>query len=250
MASLKKRLATILAVSVTVGITPTILADDYAYVTADHLNVRSMASVKGYIAAVVDKGYRVTVLEHLSNGWKRVLLENGQEGYLNGKYVADEAPYYEKVGAIRYSVKVGHAFVRSDGLNKKIAVVDKGDELEAVSDRIYFGRWIRVRVLSSANEGYVGRIGYVSKRLVDPIEGYQYAEEVQTVMDDEMVPEELNSAPAEESGDPLADLLGGLEDNSGSDTASEPAQEPAPSDSGSTDDSGEDDILKLLGGLE
>jgi hypothetical protein len=66
-------------VSVLAMVAPASLADDYAYVNAEHLNVRSLGSVRGKIAATVDKGYRVTVLETLSNGWKRVLLENGQE---------------------------------------------------------------------------------------------------------------------------------------------------------------------------
>ncbi len=278
----KKRLAGILAATIVASGTPTLLADDYAYVTAEHLNVRSTASVKGRIAAVVDKGYRVTVLESLSNGWKRVLLENGQEGYLNGKYVAEAVPQYEKVGATRYSVKVAHAFVRSDGLHKKIAVVDRGDQLEAVSDRIFFGRWIRVRVVSSSNEGYVGRVGYISKRLVDPVEGYQYAEEspvsavsdagtsMESAMADsagfmpetessgqEGVPAELNSAPAAPSEtDDIMKLLGGLDEASGASgssasTTSESSDSSGSANSGNSASSNAetDDIMKLLGDL-
>lgn len=244
MAFSKKRLfaAALVGLTAISLVAPASLADDYSYVNAEHLNVRSMGSVRGKIVATVDKGYRMTVLENVGN-WKRVLLENGQEGYVNGKYLSEDAPYYEKVSSTRYGVKVAHAFVRSDGLQKKIAVLEGGDQLEAVSDRVYFGRWVRVRVAESANPGYVGRVGYISKHLLEPVEGYQFAaEEVpaaemtqdQAVVEDssemtqdesssemtsdssssDEIPAELNSAPAEESSDSsdedLAKLLEGL----------------------------------------
>lgn len=241
MAFFKKRLfaAALVGITAISLVAPASLADDYSYVNAEHLNVRSLGSVKGKIVATVDKGYRMTVLESVNGNWKRVLLENGQEGYVNGKYLSEEAPYYEKVSSTRYGVKVAHAFVRSDGLQKKIAVLEGGDQLEAVSDRVYFGRWVRVRVAESANPGYVGRVGYISKYLIEPVEGYQFAAEeapaVEMTQDQAVtadssemtenetsseetasdeIPAELNSAPAEESSDSsdedLAKLLEGL----------------------------------------
>lgn len=75
------------------------------YVKAEHLNVRSVASVKGKIVAVIDSGYKVTILESLNNGWRKVLLENGQVGYVNGHYLVSQEPYYEKVVSARYTIK-------------------------------------------------------------------------------------------------------------------------------------------------
>lgn len=235
MASLKKRLiaATVAGISAVAAVAPASLADDYSYVTAEHLNVRTVGSVKGKIVATVDKGYRVTVLDG-SGRWKRVLLENGQEGYVNGGYLSDSAPYYEKVSSTRYGVKVAKAFVRSDGLLRKIAVLNGGDQLEAVSDRVYFGKWIRVRIVSSANSGYEGRVGYIHKALVNPVEGFQIMDEAPAAAEQvqeaetpaeeaapaatedapaEEVPTNLESAPATDSGsdeEDLSKLLEGL----------------------------------------
>jgi uncharacterized protein YgiM (DUF1202 family) len=63
-------------------VTATTLADDFMYVKAAHLNVRATASIKSKIIAIVDSGYKVTVLDN-TNKWKKVLLENGQVGYVN-----------------------------------------------------------------------------------------------------------------------------------------------------------------------
>lgn len=241
MAFPKKRLlaATLAAITAVSLVAPASLADDYSYVNAEHLNVRSMGSVRGKIVATVDKGYRMTVLESVGN-WKRVLLENGQEGYVNGKYLSEEAPYYEKVSSTRYAVKVAHAFVRSDGLQKKIAVLEGGDQLEAVSDRVYFGRWVRVRIAESANPGYVGRVGYISKYLIDPVEGYQFAEEAPAAVmtQDEAIEEDAQDEAVMETS----------EESESSDEV--PAElNSAPAEETSSDDSSEDDLAKLLEGL-
>jgi uncharacterized protein YgiM (DUF1202 family) len=232
----QKRIAA-LATAVTAivaAIAPATLADDYSYVNAEHLNVRAAGTVRSSIVATVDKGYRMTVMEDAARGWKHVLLENGQEGYVNGKYLSETVPQYEKVESTEYSVKVPHAFLRSDGLLRKVAVVNSGDQLEAVSDRVFFGRWIRVRVAFSSNPAYVGRVGYVSKRLVTPSTIGQATEDAVQSSDEsqvtdsgseDSVPVELNSAPAE--------------DSASSDTT----------DSGTTDSGSDVDVSSLIDGL-
>ncbi|MDQ1344171.1 MAG: peptidoglycan DL-endopeptidase LytF [Patescibacteria group bacterium] len=239
MAFSKKSLlaAAIAGIAAVSLVTPASLADDYSYVNAEHLNVRSLGSVRGYIVATVDKGYRMTVLETVDRGWKRVLLENGQEGFVNGKYLSEEVPAYEKVASTRYSVKVAHAFVRSDGLLKKIAVVDAGDQLEAVSDRVFFGKWIRVRVASSANPGYVGRVGYINQKLVEAVDGYQFAEEAVETSD--------MDASMEEAQDSSDEAMATEE------TSEEIPEElnSAPEETGSSEESSDDDLAKLLEGL-
>lgn len=241
MASLKKRLiaAAMVGIAVASMAAPSSLADDYSYVTAEHLNVRSLGSVKGKIVATIDKGYRVTILDG-SGRWKRVLLENGQEGFVNGSYLSETAPYYEKVGSTRYGVKVAKAFVRSDGLHRKIAVLNGGDQLEAVSDRVYFGKWIRVRIVSSVNQGYEGRVGYIHKALVNPIEGFEIADQAQDAATPAQEVATAEEAPAVE--DAVQDTNEGTtEETVPTNLDSAPA-----SDSDSSD---EEDLSKLLEGL-
>lgn len=247
MAFSKKRLIAAVLTGITAVslVAPSSLADDYSYVNAEHLNVRSLGSVRGKIVATVDKGYRMTVLETAANGWKKVLLENGQEGFVNGKYLSVEVPAYEKVSSTRYGVKVAHAFVRSDGLHKKIAVLDSGDQLEAVSDRVYFGRWIRVRVLSSANPGYVGRVGYINQKLVEATDGYQFAEAAPVA--DAAMTQEMGS---EESAS--SDTMVSEESSMTSEETTEevPAElNSAPAESSDSSEISDDDLSKLLEGL-
>lgn len=248
MAFSKKRLVAAVLTGLTAVslVAPASLADDYSYVNSEHLNVRSLDSVRGKIVATVDKGYRMTVLEEASRGWKRVLLENGQEGYVNGKYLTDAVPNYEKVSSTVYAVKVAHAFVRSDGLQKKIAVLDSGDKLEAVSDRVFFGRWVRVRVTESANADYVGRVGYISKHLIDPVEGYQFAPAEAPAA--EMTQDQ---AVAEDSQDVAQDAQSSDMTTDTGTTDEIPASlNSAPADSAdSADSSSDEDLSKLLEGL-
>lgn len=244
MAFSKKRLIAAVLTGITAVslVAPASLADDYSYVNAEHLNVRSLGSVRGKIVATVDKGYRMTVLEDAARGWKKVLLENGQEGFVNGKYLSGEAPAYEKVTSTRYGVKVAHAFVRSDGLLKKIAVLDSGDQLEAVSDRVFFGKWIRVRIVSSANPGYVGRVGYINQKLVEATDGYQFAEETPA----------SDAAMTQEAG---SDYVGSdtMDSEESSMTSDEPASEDVPAELNSapaeSSDDSDEDLSKLLEGL-
>lgn len=95
-------------------VSTTTLADDYMYVEATHLNIRSAGTFRSSIVATVDNGYKVTVIDTLDNGWKKVLLENGQEGYTNGRYLVEKEPYFEKAHGSAYTVTVPRAFVRGE----------------------------------------------------------------------------------------------------------------------------------------
>lgn len=245
MAFSKKRLLAAVLTGLTAAavITPVSLADDYSYVNAEHLNVRGAGTVRAKIVATVDKGYRVTVLEAAAHGWKHVLLENGQDGYVFGKYLSSDAPYYEKVTSTVYSVKVAHAYVRSDGLQKKIAVLNAGDKLEAVSDRVFFGRWIRVRVAESGNPGYVGRVGYISKHLVEAVDGYQFAEAPAAEMtQDQAVAQDSQDSTLTDTTDATDS---GTSDSSTSDAVPSELNSAPAADTGSSDE----DLSKLLEGL-
>lgn len=155
----------------------TTLADDFMYVNATHLNVRASNTFRSSIVATVDNGYKVTVLESLENGWKKVLLENGQEGYMNGRYLSERAPYFEKATGASYTVNVPQAFVRADGLVRKVAVLHKGDTVDIMDRKVFLGKWLRVKITSSASGRYNERVGYISKKLVTVMEETKFAEE-------------------------------------------------------------------------
>lgn len=199
------------------------------YVTAHHLNVRSEGTFRSSIIATVDSGYKVVLLEKLANGWDKVLLENGQVGYVNARYLASAEPYFEKAEGSEYEVSVPSAFVRSEGLQKKIAVLHRGDRLEALDRKIFLQKWIRVRIVGAEKDGYIGRVGYISKNIVRVIEGTRYQEEAPV----------LNSAPEEELS-VNSDWIG---DNTGNLTLNSAPQEMTTIGTGSTDDGSLEDFL-------
>jgi uncharacterized protein YgiM (DUF1202 family) len=210
----KKYATSLLAViALTSVATATTLADDYMYVKAAHLNIRAAGTVRAKIVATVDSGYKVTVLESLSNGWKKVLLENGETGFVNGGYLISQEPAFEKVTSARYTIQSGSAFMRAFDLKRKVAVLNQGDILEVTSEKVYLNRWIQVRVVEAKHDRYVGRTGYVAKRLLAPVSGYEYVAPEETAAvedtsvdttttDETSAPEatdpfEMNSAPAQ-----------------------------------------------------
>ncbi|EKE29060.1 MAG: hypothetical protein ACD_2C00239G0002 [uncultured bacterium (gcode 4)] len=179
--------------------TATTLADDFMYVKAAHLNVRAAGSVKAKIIATVDSWYKVTVLEEAGK-WKKVLLENGEVGFVNGGYLVSQEPYFEKVDSTRYTVKSWTAFLRGFDLNRKVAVLNNWDVLEVTSEKVYLNKWIQVRVANALHPRYNDRVWYIAKRLVTPIEWYQainsYTEDVGTLAGDpEQNQEVMKSAP-------------------------------------------------------
>lgn len=243
----------------------TTLADDYSYVKATHLNVRADANVRSSIVATVDTGYKVTVLETLENGWRKVLLANGETGYVNGKFLVDTEPYFEKALGSNYVVAAPRAFVRAEGLEKKIAVLHKGDRLEILDEKVFLGKWLRVRVVSAEIARYNDRVGYIAKQLatVDETTAYPVEAPVDTTSTDASgttdvgldIP--LNSAPAADDSwisdstpaassttsttNSAVDVLNGM--------TSAPAatsSTPAPSTTSASTSSGADDISGLL----
>lgn len=57
--------------------------------------------------------------------------------------------------------------MRDDNLQSKVAVVRRQDRLESLDDRMYQGKWLHVKVISSSTNRYKNRIGYISKALVE-----------------------------------------------------------------------------------
>lgn len=236
--------------------TSTTLADDYFYVNAAHLNVRSAWSVKWKIVAVVDSGYKMTVLEYLDSGWRKVLLENGQEGYVNGKFLTQAEPYYEKVTSSRYTIASGNAFLRWFDTRSIVAVLKNWDQLEVTSEKVYLNRWIQVRVATSSIKRYEWRTWYIAKRLLAPIEGYEYSSEVSYDNQDMWTSDYSYDAPVEQTVTPEVttedvsdisseDILSEL--NSAPDTSVSTEESTSTEASGSSDvDSELADLLKWL----
>lgn len=249
IASYKKYIAkaTLCIMALTSIAASTTLADDYLYVKASHLNVRTAPSVKGKIMATVDSWYRVKILEVATWNWRKVLLENWEVGYMNSKYLTDAEPYYEKVTSSRYTIRSGKAFLRGFDLTSKVAVLEKWDVLEITSEKVYLSKWIQVRVVSSKIKRYEWRVWYIVKKLTEPLEGYAYTPSVPeqfeipaatptsdtssistdsssvviTPTDEIML--ELNSAPESSDNSEISvdtwsdDLSSGLEDTTSSD---------------------------------
>lgn len=217
------------------------------YVVAAHLNVRAAATFRSSIVTTVDTGYKVTVLESANNGWKKVLLQNGEIGYVNGRYLTDVAPYFEKALGSTYTVATPQAFLRGDGLKTKVAVLKRGDTLQVMDEKVFLGKWLRVKVINATSNRYNERVGYISKKLVQVNEATMYS--VESVM---------NSAPAE-SGDWITDGSEAVELNSAPATESTPVEEVSTtspetvtetaSGSGTEDSEDSASIESLLGGL-
>ncbi len=227
----------------------TTLADDYMYVSATHLNVRASATYRSAIVTTVDSGYKVTILESHDNGWKKVLLENGQEGYMNGRYLTTTEPYFEKALGSNYQVAVPAAYIRGEGFKKIVAVLHNGDRIEVLDEKVFLGRWLRVRVVSSTHDRYNERTGYISKKLVRVDESTLYTESMNMTSDDTISDEVTDPTESDTSTTDDTDTLNDLglsSSNSSAPTTTAPEATTAP-ETKSTNDS--EDIGDLLGGL-
>lgn len=69
--------------------TNSVYAAEKEIVTADILNVRKGPSIKDERIGSLDRGMVVEILE-TSNGWNKVKLSNGEEGWISGDYTEKE----------------------------------------------------------------------------------------------------------------------------------------------------------------
>lgn len=145
-----------------------VFAEDQWYVVPVFLNVRSEGRYGTPIITSLKRGDRVTIIDSLSNGWKKISLESGTIWYVNGRYLSMGEPVAIINKGGTYKVSVANVFVRGEWLKQKVAVLRKNDSLEALDSDLYQGKWIRVKVLSSSTNRYENRIGYISKNLVEP----------------------------------------------------------------------------------
>lgn len=69
-----------------------VFATDQRYVVPFYLNVRSEGKYGTPIIATISRGSKVTVLASLRNGWRKVALNDGLIGYVNGRYLSLREP--------------------------------------------------------------------------------------------------------------------------------------------------------------
>ena len=158
------------------GVRMSISASDSWYVVPYFLNVRIEGKYGTPIMASISRWSRVTVLSSLKNGWKKIALDNGMMGYVNGRYLSVKEPIVHVAVGETYKVSVENAFLRSETLQSKVAVLKRGDTLEVLDERVYRDRWIRARITSATVPRYNNRTGYISKALVEQVKTIAIAE--------------------------------------------------------------------------
>ena len=119
-----------------------IYAAEKEVVKAEKLNVRKGPSINDERIASLDRGMVVEILE-TSNGWNKVKLSDGEEGWVNGDYTAKEKA---TVTADKLNVRKGPSIE-----NEKIGSLTEGTVVEILEEE---NNWYKVQ-LSDGNEGWI-----------------------------------------------------------------------------------------------
>ncbi|MGL5757045.1 MAG: SH3 domain-containing protein [Paraclostridium sp.] len=114
--------------------THSIYAAEKEVVRAETLNVRNGASVQESKIASLDRGMVVEILE-TSNGWEKVKLSDGKEGWVNGEYTTKEKA---TVTASLLNVRKGPS-VEED----KIGTLDNNKVIEILEDQ---DNWYKIKL--------------------------------------------------------------------------------------------------------
>ncbi|EPZ58610.1 SH3 domain protein [[Clostridium] sordellii ATCC 9714] len=122
--------------------TNNIYAAEKEIVTAQSLNVRKGPSVENDRVGSLDRGMVVEILES-NNGWNKVKLSNGEEGWVNGDYTAKEKG---TVTATKLNVRKGPSVE-----NDKIGLLDNNTVVEILEDQ---DNWYKIK-LDDNQEGWI-----------------------------------------------------------------------------------------------
>lgn len=122
--------------------TNNIYAAEKEIVTAQSLNVRKGPSVENDRVGSLDRGMVVEILES-NNGWNKVKLSNGEEGWVNGDYTAKEKG---TVTATKLNVRKGPSVE-----NDKIGLLDNNIVVEILEDQ---DNWYKIK-LDDNQEGWI-----------------------------------------------------------------------------------------------
>lgn len=136
------------------------------YVNAEFLNVRTPSLWKGRVIAILSKWQTVEVLGDATRWWKKILLSDGREWYVNKSYIQKIEPNIKKADGARYRVSVRNAYMRDKSLYSKVAVLNETDVLEVQEHNLMYWKWLKVKVISTKTWKYIGRVGYIYKKLV------------------------------------------------------------------------------------
>ena len=119
-----------------------IYAAEKEVVKAEKLNVRKGPSIEDERIASLDRGMVVEILE-TSNGWNKVKLSDGEEGWVNGDYTAKEKA---TVTADKLNVRKGPSIE-----DEKIGSLTEGTVVELLEEE---NNWYKVQ-LSDGNTGWI-----------------------------------------------------------------------------------------------
>ena len=119
-----------------------IYAAEKEVVKAEKLNVRKGPSINDERIASLDRGMVVEILE-TSNGWNKVKLSDGEEGWVNGDYTAKEKA---TVTADKLNVRKGPSIE-----NAKIGSLTEGTVVELLEEE---NNWYKVQS-SDGNTGWI-----------------------------------------------------------------------------------------------
>ena len=122
--------------------TNNIYAAEKEVVKVDKLNVRKGPSTDNEKIGSLDRGMVVEILE-TSNGWNKVKLSDGEEGWVNGDYTAKEKA---TVTADKLNVRKGPSIE-----NEKIGSLTEGTVVELLEEE---NNWYKVQ-LSDGNTGWI-----------------------------------------------------------------------------------------------
>lgn len=172
-----------------------------AYVKAYALNLRSWPTNTSHILRTLSKWESVTVLD---SSWGRRLVSTSDwlEGYVYSIFLSKEFISPTKIvttNAVQYKITEFRANVRTIGnILRPIAILWQGDIVKVIDNKLYLNHRIKVKVITSSTLWYyVGRIGYISKNVVEQIwadVSVPYVddieEKVEEVIEEEVIEEE------------------------------------------------------------
>ena len=136
----------ILALGLVVGglytSTSNIYAAEREVVKAEKLNVRKGPSIEEQRVASLERGMVVEILE-TNNGWNKIKLNDGNEGWISGDYTEKENG---TVTASKLNVRKGPSIE-----NEKIDTLDKNTEVMLLEEE---NNWYRIK-LDNEKEGWI-----------------------------------------------------------------------------------------------
>lgn len=140
----KNRFAAILTATVMTALTPISAAAQTGTVTADLLNIRSLASTNSSVVTQVSQGDVIDLLS-FDGTWYEVKTSDGKTGFASGNFVTPNPSYYGKVTASSLMVR------SSTGTSSPvIAKLTKDSTVELLA---YDGSWYKV-LTSEGLTGY------------------------------------------------------------------------------------------------